>query len=101
MKMLHSQRLSFLKNGLNIFTNARHLPDRTSWRNPSPTGEIIGNSASRRHAGVIRDIETLPRRAKRNHFHVTVIASRGASRALSYSAFAMLNVDASVGGAVR
>jgi hypothetical protein len=101
MKVLHSQILSFLKNGLDIFTNGRHLPDRTSWRNPGPTSEVIGNSASRRYAGVIRDIETLPRRAKCNHFDVTVIASRGATGALSYSAIAKVNEDASEGSAVR
>ena len=99
--MLQSQSLSFLKNGLNILSNPRHLPDGASRRNPCSTREVIGNGASRCDAWVVRDVEALPRGAKRNHFDMPVIASRSATRALSYPAIAKLNKYTSEGGAMR
>ena len=100
-KVLQSQSLSFLKNGLDILSKPRQLPDGASRRNPCSTREVIGNSASRCDAWVVRDVEALPRGAKRNHFDMAVIASRSATRALSYPAIAKVNEDTSEGGTMR
>jgi hypothetical protein len=100
-KILHSQSLSFLKDGLNVFSYARHFPDGATWRNPGSTGKVIGNSPAGCEAGVIRDVEALPRGPKCNHFDMTVIAPRGATRTLSHLAVAKVNKHAPERRAMR
>jgi hypothetical protein len=100
-KVLQSQSLSLLKNGLNILSKPRQLPDGASRGNPCPTREVIGNGASRCDAWVVRNVEALPRGAKRNHFDMAVITSRSATRWLSYPAIAQVNKHTSERSAMR